>query len=145
MKRIHRTPLPARTLTYLGRKQQEVDSGIAPEAAWTGARKTKTMNGVASTLAAMSGKRQRCMFCGDSRGTDIDHFWPKSRYREHTFDWLNLLWICAGCNRQKGNQFPLDAHQRPLLIDPTAEDPWDYLLLDSHTGNITARFDPTTG
>jgi uncharacterized protein (TIGR02646 family) len=85
------------------------------------------------------------MFCGDSRSTDIEHFWPKSRYRHRVFRWDNLLWICAGCNRQKGDRFPLDSQRRPLLIDPTAEDPWDFLYFDGHTGNIVARYDPSSG
>jgi uncharacterized protein (TIGR02646 family) len=85
------------------------------------------------------------MFCGDSRSTDIEHFWPKIRYRQRVFRWDNMLWICAGCNRQKGDRFRLDRKRRPLLIDPTAEDPWDFLYFDWHTGNITARYDPSTG
>jgi len=80
------------------------------------------------------------MFCEDSRGTDVEHFWPKSVYPTRTFDWLNLLLACAACNQAKGSGFPLDAQGRPLLIDPTAEDPWDYLFFDAATGNITARF-----
>src|SRR5262249_48686279 len=84
-------------------------------------------------------------FCGDSRSTDIDHFWPKTRYRQRVFRWDNLLWICTGCNRQKGNRFPLDEHHRPLLIDPTTEDPWDFLFFDAGTGNITAKYDAATG
>jgi uncharacterized protein (TIGR02646 family) len=100
---------------------------------------------VAQILGLMSGKRRRCMFCGDSRGTDIEHFWPKIRYRERVFRWDNLLWICAGCNRQEGHQFPLDRQRRPLLIDPTVEDPWDFLYFDGHTGNVTAKYEPSTG
>jgi len=80
------------------------------------------------------------MFCEDSRGTDIEHFWPKSTYPARTFDWLNLLLVCGGCNQAKGARFPLDAQGSPLLIDPTAEDPWDYLFFDAETGNVTARF-----
>jgi uncharacterized protein (TIGR02646 family) len=102
------------------------------------------MASVAQILASMSGRRQRCMFCGDSRSTDIEHFWPKSRYRHRVFRWENMLWICTGCNRQKGDRFPLDAQRRPLLIDPTAEDPWDFLYFDARTGNITARYDPSS-
>jgi uncharacterized protein (TIGR02646 family) len=103
------------------------------------------MASVATTLKGMAGNRARCMFCGDSQGTDVDHFRPIAKYREQTFRWVNLLWICASCNRRKGDQFPVDALGRPLLVDPTAEDPWDYLFFDPHTGNITARYDATTG
>jgi uncharacterized protein (TIGR02646 family) len=100
---------------------------------------------VADALVAMSGPRGRCMFCEDSRGTDIDHVWPMIPYRERTFLWPNMLWLCGGCNRKKGNRFDLDAAGAPLLIDPTAEDPWDYLFFEPDTGMIVARVDPQTG
>jgi uncharacterized protein (TIGR02646 family) len=131
--------------SYLYRKQSEIDAGRQVQPTWETARRTRTMAKVAHVLASMSGRRQRCMFCGDSRSTDIEHFWPKIRYRHRVFRWDNLLWICTGCNRQKGDRFPLDRQRRPLLIDPTAEDPWDFLYFDGHTGNITARYDPTSG
>jgi uncharacterized protein (TIGR02646 family) len=144
MRRIARTSLPPRSLTYLARKQVEIDNGGHIQATWDTARRTRTMKAVAQILALMSGKSHRCMFCGDSRSTDIEHFWPKSDYPSRVFRWDNLLWICAGCNRQKGNRFKLDGHHLPLLIDPTAEDPWDSLYFDSQTGNITAKYDPVT-
>jgi hypothetical protein len=56
------------------------------------------------------------------------------------FVWLNLLLCCVECGRFKGDRFPL-ADGAPLLVDPTAEDPWDYLDFDPTTGNVVARFD----
>jgi uncharacterized protein (TIGR02646 family) len=144
MRQVTRQPLPPRVKSYLARKQGEINGGRDVQPTWEAARRTRTMGRVAQVLASMSGRRQRCMFCGDSRGTDIEHFWPKARYRRRVFLWANLLWICAGCNRQKGDQLPLDRSRRPLLIDPTTEDPWDFLYFDGHTGNITARYDPAT-
>ncbi|WP_258947019.1 HNH endonuclease [Lentzea californiensis] len=71
-----------------------------------------------------------CMYCGESRGTDVDHFEPIVRNPLRTFDWLNHLLACSSCNsHQKGKQFPVDEDGSPLLIDPTAEDPFDHLLL----------------
>jgi len=144
MRQIARHSLPPRVETYLARKQGEIDAGRPVQPTWETARRTQTMAQVAQVLATMSGKRKRCMFCGDSRSTDIEHFWPKIRYRQRVFRWDNLLWICSGCNRQKGDRFSLDGQHRPLLIDPTAEDPWDFLYFDGHTGIITARYDPAT-
>jgi uncharacterized protein (TIGR02646 family) len=145
MRRVTRRALPQRAASYLDRKQQEIDGGRDIPTTWDNARQTKTMKEVAKTLAMMAGKRHRCMFCGDSRSTDIDHFWPKIRYRDRVFRWDNLLWICAGCNRQKGDQFPLDRDRRSLLIDPTVEDPWNFLYFDRFTGNITAKYDLSSG
>lgn len=56
------------------------------------------------------------------------------------FHWPNLLLCCSECGRLKGVVFPLDGEGAPLLIDPTAEDPWEYLTFDPDTGNLTARF-----
>jgi hypothetical protein len=81
------------------------------------------------------------MYCLDSHGTDIDHFWPKARYPERLFEWLNLLLGCAECGRLKGDRFPLDPHGQPLLVDPTAEDPWRHLDFEPSTGIVMARFD----
>lgn len=145
MRRIRRETLPKRAAGYLDRKQREVDQGGQPREKWKNARQTKTMGLVARVLARMSGRRARCMFCGDSRGMDIDHFWPVVPYKNRTFLWENLLWVCTECNRKKGNRFDLDEAGRPLLIDPTAEDPWDFLFFDTHTGIIKAKCDPATG
>jgi hypothetical protein len=85
------------------------------------------------------------MFCEDSRGTDIDHFWPLKPFSRRTFVWENLLLACGGCNRVKGNRFDLNDQGDPLLIDPTAEDPWNFLFFEPDTGIIVARVDPATG
>jgi uncharacterized protein (TIGR02646 family) len=140
MRPICRRPLPKRANAYLVRKQGEVDRGADARSAWLSSRKTRTMRRVADALADLTGPRRRCMYCEDSRGAEIDHFWPITPYHERAFRWDNMLWLCGACNRKKGNRFALDENRDPLLIDPTAEDPWDHLFFDSHTGNITARF-----
>ena len=103
------------------------------------------MHDVSGILGEMAGSRQRCMYCEDSRGTQIDHFWPIARYKERTFIWDNMLLVCSACNQKKGDRFDLDASGKPLLIDPTAEEPWDFLYFDSGTGMITARYHPLSG
>lgn len=145
MRKIHRPPLEKRLRKYLAKKQLEVRRGREVAVVWLGARKTKAMRDVEATLRSMAGTRERCMFCEDSRGVDIEHFRPKSTYQTRAFHWRNLLIACTGCNRLKGDRFSLDASGQPLLIDPTSEDPWDSLFYDSHTGLITARIDPATG
>ncbi len=145
MRKLTRADLPKRTCSYLSRKQKEVDDGAAVEPTWKNARSTKAMGSVMTALNRMTGKRCRRMYCEDSRGTDIDHFWPKARYKERTFVWKNLLLACAGCNRKKGSEFLLDESGAPLLIDPTSEDPWDYLYFDDHTGQIVAAYEAETG
>lgn len=83
--------------------------------------------------------REFCMYCGDNRGLDIDHFEPIARNPLRTFDWLNHLLACSVCNSgNKSDSFPVDANNRPLLVDPTAEDPFDHLRLTLSLGVYTA-------
>jgi len=51
----------------------------------------------------------------------IEHFYPKSRYADKTFEWSNLLLACPICNdsKHKGTKFPLDTDGNPMLIDPS--------------------------
>jgi len=79
------------------------------------------------------------MYCGECRGTDVDHFEPIARNPLRTFDWLNHLLACSTCNsHQKRDRFPVDEDGSALLIDPTAEDPFDHLLLTLSLGVYTA-------
>ncbi|MBZ4413732.1 hypothetical protein VZQ01_27130 [Myxococcus faecalis] len=94
---------------------------------------------VREMLRQMASGIQRCMYCEDSLGTDIEHFWPKSQHPERAFDWLNFLLACSYCNSNaKRSQFPLDANGAPLLIDPTAEDPAAYLQFVPETGSFVS-------
>lgn len=139
MRKIRRLPLPSRATAFLARKQSEVVASNA-RSKWKASRATKTMRRVLEVLTQMAGPRARCMFCGDSRGADIDHFWPVVPHFRRTFLWENLLLVCTACNRCKGNRFVLDGRGSPLLIDPTVDNPWDSLYFDSTTGIVTFRF-----
>lgn len=145
MRRLSRPNLESELQEYLNRMQNLVDSRGDVAAIWKAQRSNTSMKRIAKVLARIAGPRERCMYCEDSRGTDIEHFWPRSLYPAQVFRWLNFLWICAACNRSKGSRFPCDAAGRPLLLDPTVDEPWDHLFFDSDTGEITARWDPITG
>ncbi|MBE2238458.1 MAG: hypothetical protein IAE81_11760 [Caldilineaceae bacterium] len=145
MRHIARQPLDAATLAALAQRQRDVNdrrlAGTLNVAkAWSNARKTAPLLTILETLKAMMGAHERCMYCHDSHGADIEHFWPKRPYPERMFAWPNLLLCCPECNRFKGDDLPLE-NGSPLLIDPTSEEPWDYLDFDPITGNIVARFE----
>ena len=36
----------------------------------------------------------------------VDHFRPRSRFLDRTFEWENLVYACYRCNQAKGNKFP---------------------------------------
>lgn len=145
MRRVTRPELPQAAQTYLNECQSAAnrDLGLGTlniERKWKTARQSNALGAVLQTLRQMMGARERCMYCVDSHGCDIEHFRPKTRCPQNAFQWPNLLLCCTECGRLKGDQFPM-ANARPLLIDPTAEDPWQHLDFDPDTGDLTARFD----
>lgn len=146
MRRVIRQRLDHNVQADLDARQAAVNqkrdrADFSATAEWKTARQTATFGAVLTTLRRMMGERQRCMYCLDSHGTDIEHFWPKTPYPERMFVWLNLLLCCVECGRFKRDRFPR-ADGTPLLVDPTADDPWAHLDFDPATGNLVARFDP---
>ncbi|MFF9566564.1 HNH endonuclease [Streptomyces sp. NPDC014685] len=138
MIRLERADLPPDTTahlrTYTRQIEKTAESGRKAKAAELWSHTTvrrHVRDGLLATLADMAPGHQRCMYCGDSQGTDIDHFEPKSLAPTRTFEWLNHLLACAYCNsNQKRNAFPRSEEDgSPLLVDPTLEDPLDHLRL----------------
>jgi uncharacterized protein (TIGR02646 family) len=108
-------------------------STAAARAAWRTAREEK--RGIRNHLIRMAPGVQRCMYCGDSLGTDIDHFEPIREFPAGTFVWPNHLLACSYCNSNaKRDLFPRDELGNPLLIDPTRDDPAEHLRLILRTG-----------
>ena len=104
---------------------------------------------VRRTLEHMSFGVQRCGYCEDSVGDEIEHIRPKALFPEYTFAWENYLLACGKCNRAKGNSFsiivggklvnvarrhggPIRRPEpgKPALIDPRCEDPLKFLDLE---------------
>ena len=94
----------------------------------------------------------------------VEHFRPKSKFMALKNDWNNLLLACAQCNGKKSDKFPLELTRepnepkvlhtrydgkkrevkRPLLVDPTREDPEEFLdfvmdISDELFGQIMPR------
>ena len=66
----------------------------------------------------------------------IDHFRPQNGFEGFTNEWTNLLLACPSCNQEKGDDFPLDADDDPLLIDPSDPsdvDPQDHITFTVST------------
>ena len=121
--------LDART-TQLTRANAD---SAAARTAWRAARDEK--RGIRDHLVKMAPGVQRCMYCGDSLGTDIDHFEPIREFPFGTFVWRNHLLACSFCNSNaKRDLFPRDGTGSPLLIDPTRSDPAVHLRLILRTG-----------
>lgn len=149
MRRIKRLRLSARATKKLREEQtnantKRADGTLSVEAEWKRARQNAPLKSAVAALKRMAGPRERCMYCGDSHGTDIEHYWPKAPYPERMFRWTNMLLGCADCGRIKGGKFPLVAGQR-ALVKPTIDDPWEFLDFDPETGNLVPRYQPATG
>jgi hypothetical protein len=135
MIRIVRIPLDDKLAGQLARRTAQLKNADTAGArrAWQSARAEKA--GLRGHLNAMAPGVQRCMYCADSLGTDIDHFEPIKEFPAGTFSWPNHLLACSFCNSNaKRDRFPRDAAGDALLIDPTRDDPVEHLRLILRTG-----------
>ncbi|GAA0627122.1 HNH endonuclease [Kutzneria viridogrisea] len=140
MIRIRRLPLPtaatgqlAAQTAAIGAVREHAERVRFARERWR--RGSALRKPIRETLARMAPGLERCMYCGDNQGSSVDHHEPVSRNPLRTFDWLNHLLTCSLCNSHyKGDKFPLDARGEPLLIDPSAEDPLDHMVLALSTG-----------
>jgi 5-methylcytosine-specific restriction endonuclease McrA len=141
---IARISLETKLATKLAQRSAQLKSSDAgaqeARKAW---RSAPEKSGIRDHLMSMAPGIRRCMYCGESYGTDIDHFEPIRESPAGTFEWLNHLLACSYCNSNyKRDQFPRDTNGEPLLIDPTREDPGRHLQLMLKTGKyrpLTAR------
>lgn len=128
-------PLAAAKLQGLTQKVGEADDAKTEASRLWGQKSGKAWKLVRQALAEMCSGIKRCMYCEDSAGTDIEHFYPKSDYPERAFGWDNYLLACSTCNSNyKRDEFPVDDDGGPLLIDPSTEDPFDHLEFSPSTG-----------
>lgn len=140
MIRITRVPLPQTALTKMVGYTSDIGQASVPRQRarelWKHTTVRKHIHPVLKdTLAAMAPGLERCMYCGDSQGTDIDHFEPLRVNPLRTFDWNNHLLACSLCNSHlKRDQFPTADDGTPLLIDPSREDPAAHLHLSLAAG-----------
>lgn len=141
---LTRRGLPAQAHDYLVQLSADIQS-TEPESRDARAKilwKNKSRNRIAEvreTLRQMSSGNERCMYCEDSAGTDIDHFCPRSVEPLLTFVWGNYLLACSACNSNfKRQEYPCSTTGTSELIDPTAEDPATLLTFSPSTGRYEA-------
>ncbi|MFI5865360.1 HNH endonuclease [Streptomyces sp. NPDC051546] len=140
MIQLTRPEVPAGLTKRLSDRTNLLVSGVADvaatRAAWKSARAIR--RDLKAVLLPMAAGISRCMYCGDSQGTDIDHFKPIAVDQHSAFVWVNHLLACSHCNsNEKRDQYPCDPAGDCLLVNPTAEDPWDHLTLTLATGQYT--------
>jgi uncharacterized protein (TIGR02646 family) len=151
MRRLRRESLESDAAALLLDRTRRIEAAGAPYSAQeqrTAAQKeeaarlwknegTRAFEQVRDALRAMAPPTERCMYCENSEGSDVEHFRPRSSYPMSSYDWENLLWACAACNsNHKRSRFPCDPLGAPLLIDPTAEDPREHITLLPRSGEL---------
>lgn len=142
-----RPPLPDQARLDLERRQRELTADLKRrktpqtraaclENHWKRfAGRTARSHAVVTLLlkAMASGKIKRCLYCEHDRGSQIDHFAPRSIDASRAIEWSNFVWSCGPCNNAKL------ASPTTNLIDPSADDPLEHLQL-----NRTGAFAPVT-
>lgn len=139
MRRIHRGVISSKTRLAMYRRHRECVDGASTRKSWKVFRASKDSAPLVVELSRMAGVRNRCFYCSDSRAADVEHYVPISTDFRLAWRWANLLWVCPECNRKKAASFPIEDNL-PLIIDPTAVDPWSHLALDVTSGVLAPRF-----
>jgi len=145
MRKLKRLPLSSDTLSCLADYTKEVKSKLSKKEQkkeagrlWNSKDK-KAFDEIRKILNDMAPGLMRCMYCEDSAGTDIEHFWPKSNFPKKAFLWENYLLACSRCNsNEKRVQFPRKSY-KPQLINPVEEEPRKHILFSPSTGKYSFK------
>lgn len=139
MRRLGRTVLPLATRRELFQRSRLPRTVPEARTEWNSFRGSKPSDPLLDALRSMAGGTERCFYCGDSRGAEIEHFAPIAIDVSKTFEWRNLLLVCGPCNRQKSRAATSSDGER-IFMDPTLDDPWDHLILVTQTGLVSPRY-----
>jgi uncharacterized protein (TIGR02646 family) len=128
MIKVARSPKPA----ILERKQQAWTRALLSASTDAEKRKAEAKykhRSIKDVLVAMF--HGKCTYC-ESKISHVDyghieHFKPKSRFPDLTFEWTNLLLSCPICNgpEYKGDRFPEGSEGGPL-INPCDDKPEEH-------------------
>ncbi|WP_171181855.1 hypothetical protein [Ruegeria sp. HKCCD8929] len=158
MLRLANNGLPPKAAATLADYQAEIDCAgdyatrVAEGKRKFGSRNTRrnsTFRAVRSSLSKMCAGAQRCVYCEDSVGDEVEHIKPKDLYPEDVFRWLNYVFACGPCNGGKNNKFAVITAEgrvdvtrargapitpptqgKPAFVNPRTEDPLDFFTID---------------
>jgi len=134
---VHRAQLPPKLDDLLRRRTLRLGASPHPVAARTSWKSSNAVRQrLKEQLERTAFRPAFCMYCQESRGTDIDHYRPIVLAPHLAFVWTNHLLACGYCNQQaKRDDFPMTASGEPLLLDPTVDDSGLHLTM-SHAGHL---------
>ena len=78
-----------------------------------------------------------CDAASDNSAT-LDHFKPRHRFPELTYEWTNWVFSCWRCNDFKGGKWPETGYVDPCPAD-LADCPEEYFDVDADTGSLLAK------
>ena len=108
-----------------------------------------TFHAVREKLSEMCAGAQRCVYCEDSVGDEVEHIKPKDLYPEDVFRWSNYVYACGTCNGRKNNKYSVITKDgrvevtrprgaaitppmpgEPAFVNPRVEDPLALMAMD---------------
>lgn len=115
---------------------------------------------IQTTLAEMCVADKVCNYCEQNEANDIEHIYPKAFFPEKAFQWENYLLACKQCNtaykldafaifNERNEAIPLQRGLEPpsadaAFINPRAEDPADFMMLNTRSYKFDPRPDINT-
>lgn len=151
MIRLCHIELSAPALEVLAGYQSELDAipsfgdrVATAKTMFSNRKSNKTFDEVRCKLTEMCSGAQRCAYCEDSCGDEVEHIKPKDAYPEVTFIWDNYLYACGQCNGRKNNHWAIYSDATGERVDiqkqdpPVPPEPGDPLFLNPHRENPLA-------
>lgn len=87
----------------------------------------------------MEETQSKCAYCETKitlQNYSLEMFYPRSKFKEKAYEWINLFICCSNCNSYKANKFPMDNEGKPLLIHPFIDDPEEHLVVAFEDGSL---------
>lgn len=84
---------------------------------------------------------RRCDLAADvgDRSETVDHFRPRSRFPQLTYEWSNWIFSCRQCNvEHKQDKWPADGYVDPCAVN-TSERPELFFEYDDSTGEVKPK------
>lgn len=135
-----RTPLSYVTASSLSTQTKAIEASQTPKEEagkrYASARNSSWFKPIVEALQKLAGPGERCMYCSGGEASQVEHYYPLSRYPRRAMIWENFLWACALCNQYKGDRFPL-VDDKPNILNPLDENVWSFFFIDEY-GNLTA-------
>lgn len=117
----------------------------AARSLYNSARSASWFQPVISAMKSLAGPGEFCMYCSANEPSHIDHHYPLSVFPDVAMSYENFLWVCSICNStHKGDRFPPHNIEGDQILDPVADNVWDYFLIETQFGNLIPRVDPAT-